>query len=251
MATPDAMRSGADGGPEAIRGHRLLKRYGRTTAVAGVDLSVEPGECLALFGHNGAGKTTLLKMLAGLARPTEGRVLVFGEEVRSTSADARRRLGFLSHETLLYDELTGVENLAFYARLYGLGFPGSLARRAVARAGLEAHADLPVGSYSRGMQQRLALARATLHDPDILLLDEPFTGLDPGAARALSGSLRDLRAAGKTVVLTTHDIETGYRLADRVAVMRRGRLVREDSAREGGSADYIARIGPLLAEMTP
>lgn len=236
--------------PEAIRGLGLVKRYGGTTALAGVDVAAAGGECLALFGHNGAGKTTLLKILAGLARPSGGRVEM-GDGTRAGTPRARRRLGFLSHDTLLYDELTGRENLLFYARLYALTDVRRLAGVALAWAGLEAHADLPVGSYSRGMQQRLALARATLHDPEVLLLDEPFTGLDPGAARVLTRSLAELRAAGKTVILTTHDIEAGYRLADRVVVLRRGRVVCEEETRADGSRDFLARSSVWLAEVTP
>ena len=235
--------------PDALRGRGLVKRYGRTTALAGVDLSVRRGERVALFGHNGAGKTTLLKILAGLARPTEGTVEVGGGKAGSPAA--RRALGFVSHETLLYDELTGRENLAFYARLYALPEPRALIGRALAWSGLEAHADLPVGSYSRGMQQRLALARATLHDPDVLLFDEPFTGLDPGAARVLTAHLEALGAAGKTVVFTTHDIEAGYRIAARAVGMRRGRVVCDEATRPDGARDFAARAGSWLAEVRP
>jgi heme exporter protein A len=202
----------------------LVRTFSGTPVLAGVDLVVRPGEALGLLGPNGAGKTTLLRILALLLQPSGGRLAIFGCDALDAPPALRRRIGYLGHETLCYADLTAAENLAFYARLFDV--PDAPARIAelLAWAGLETAARRPVRVYSRGMGQRLALARALLHRPDLLLLDEPFSGLDPGAVEALQERLADLRAAGHAIVLTTHDLERAAPVATRLAIVHRGRV---------------------------
>ena len=225
----------------AVRLEQVTKRYGALAAVNSVDLEIEAGALLLMAGANGAGKSTLLRILAGLIRPTQGRVLVNGQPPHS-SLESRAEIGLLSHKTLLYDTLTARENLLFYGRLYGLENRRETAEAALANVGMSARADTPVGTLSRGMKQRLALARATLHRPGLLLLDEPFEGLDRRASQALSQRLTDLRARGETtVVVVTHRVDEVVDLVDRVAVLERGRLCC-DSAWRGGSLEELQAL---------
>jgi heme exporter protein A len=212
-------------GDPPVRAEGLVRAFAGTPVLAGVDLLVRAGEAVVLLGPNGAGKTTLLRILALLLRPGGGRLALFGTDARDAPAALRRRIGFVGHESLCYSDLTAAENLAFYARLFEV--PDATARIAelIAWAGLEAAADRPVRAYSRGMVQRLALARALLHAPDLLLLDEPFAGLDPQAVGALQRCLDALRAAGHAIVLTTHDLERAAPVATRLAILHRGRVV--------------------------
>ena len=238
----------------AIEAIGLAKRYGPVAAVDGIDLTVPGGQTVALLGANGAGKSTLLRLLATLFRPSGGRLRLFGNEAgRSDSGPLRRRIGFLSHQTFLYEHLTGRENLLFYARLYGLADPEDAAREAIAAAGLSHRQDDRVGSYSRGMQQRLAIARALLHRPELILLDEPFTGLDRESSSRLEERLRRERGAGRTSVMATHDPDQALRAADRVLVLRNGRLALDapthglDTAR----LDALLRTSAAPATGTP
>jgi len=209
----------------------IAKRYGPVVAVEPLDLAVHAGESIALFGQNGAGKSTLLRLFATLVRPTAGRLRLFGADASSSDAAAlRRRIGFLSHQTFLYEHLTGLENLLFYARLYALPDPAGTALESIRAARLELRRDDRVGSYSRGMQQRLAIARALLHRPDVLLLDEPFTGLDPQSCSRLEATLEEEHRAGRTCILATHDLGPGLRVADRVLVLVDGRLTLDRAA---------------------
>ena len=206
-----------------LRVENLRKHYGDTVAVDGIDLTVEPGTHLLLAGANGAGKSTLLRLLAGLAEPSTGLVRLDGEDPRRSLA-CRRRLGLLSHQTQLYEELTARENLRFFARIYGV--PARSADLALDRAGLSGRADTRVGVLSRGMQQRAALARATLHEPEVLLLDEPFTGLDGTASRAVAADLGARAAAAESsTVVVTHKVVEVARTTNRVVVLREGRVV--------------------------
>ena len=225
----------------AVRLEQVTKRYGALAAVNSVDLEIEAGALLLMAGSNGAGKSTLLRILAGLIRPTQGRVLVNGQPPHS-SLESRAEIGLLSHKTLLYDTLTARENLLFFGRLYGLEDRRETAEVALANVGMSARADTPVGTLSRGMKQRLALARATLHRPGLLLLDEPFEGLDQRASQALSQRLTDLRMRGETtVVVVTHRVDEVVDLVDRVAVLERGRLCC-DSAWRGGSLEELQAL---------
>jgi heme exporter protein A len=225
--------------PNVIEATRLTVRYGRHCALAGLDLRVEAGERVALFGPNGAGKTTLLRVLAGLLQPTTGRVVVGGGNPANLR-EARRRLGFLGHATLLYEELTARENLRFYASLYHVPRADDRVEAVLDRIGLTARGDDRVGTFSRGMQQRLALGRAVLHDPPFLLLDEPETGLDITAGAVLE-SLLTRGEADRGVVFTSHNIDLGLRLATRMVVLVEGRIAR-DSPAAGVTRDEIAGL---------
>jgi len=185
---------------------------------------------LTLFGRNGAGKTTFLQLAATLMKPTEGRFL-YGEGKESSSPEEiRRGIGLVSHASFLYPDLTVRENLSFYAHLYGLDDVASRVHEATDRADLLPRADSPVRSLSRGMHQRLTIARAVLHGPSLLLLDEPYTGLDPVSADRLSELLSQFREQGTAAILTTHDLERGLAAADRVAILESGRLVHEGTS---------------------
>lgn len=205
----------------------MEKWYGPLPAVRGIDFALAPGEFLTVFGPNGAGKTTLLRILCGAVHPTRGTVLVGGEEVGG-SERARRRIGLLSHQTFLYPGLTAAENLDFYARLYALPKRRAVVEEALASVGLAERRNDRVRAFSRGMQQRLALARTLLHRPDVVLLDEPYTGLDPHAAALLRAILERLRDGRTTVVLVTHNLSQGLEQADRVAVQVAGRWVSDE-----------------------
>ncbi len=204
----------------------LSKTFGPHTALTGVNLRVEAGEWVMLAGPNGAGKTTLLRLLATLSRPSSGDLRLFGLDPRIHSGAIRQQLGFISHRTLLYDDLTAAQNLAFYARAYGL--PDGPARIAalLEQFQLTARQHELVATYSRGMQQRLALARALLHRPRLLLLDEPYTGLDPLASDALTQLLTELHAGGCTLLLTMHTLES-HALGQRAVILRRGRVIHD------------------------
>ena len=198
--------------------------YGRTFALHRVSLSLPAGAVTALVGDNGAGKTTLLNILATLDAPTEGTVRYGDYDWATFSRRGRGLIGWVSHDALVYGDLSGRENLAFFARMYGLDRPGERAEEWLERAGLAAAADRRVHAYSRGMKQRLTLARALLHDPRVLLLDEPMTGLDQAGRRFASELFATLRDQGKVVALVTHNLRELGGLADRMAVLRRGRL---------------------------
>ena len=215
----------------------LTKAFGLRQALKGVSLSVRPGERVMLVGPNGAGKTTLLRILATLSRPTSGTVKIAGYDTHRSGAEVRALIGYLSHETLLYNDLTARQNLQFYARMYApagrdrsrasVGRPHVRIDELLDRVGLARRAEELVGTFSRGMQQRLAIARAVLHTPRILLLDEPYTGLDPMAAEALTDLLADLTATGCTLILTTHHPLTEGRPAQRAVILRAGRVIHD------------------------
>jgi heme exporter protein A len=192
-----------------------------------VSLTLDPGEGVVLLGPNGAGKSTLLRILAGIHRASSGSVQIQGRVASFRVGDVRRLVGFVSHDTYLYDALSARENLEFFASLYGIRDRARV-DRAIEAAGLRRFADRPVGSFSRGMAQRLTLARARLHDPAILLLDEPFTGLDPVAASDLEESLRSYRAEGGAFLMATHDLAHVKSVGTRLLVLRAGLVVHEE-----------------------
>jgi len=224
----------------------VTRRFGHVRALRGIDFRLGVGESLAVFGPNGAGKTTLLRVLAGLLKPDSGEVRFGGERLVRANAAHRRRVGLISHYSLLYDGLTAAENLAFYARLYGIADPRAAAARGLAAVGLEPRGSDQVGTFSRGMVQRLAIARALLHDPDVMLLDEPFSGLDQRAAAALRDLLGRLRAERRTMVLVTHNIDEGLELATHVAIQVAGRFA-SLGRRDGDLAAYRARYAEATA----
>ncbi len=230
----------------------LVKRYGAVRAVEKVDLSIRAGESVLLLGPNGAGKSTLLRILATLIRPTAGTLAIFGEETGSADRLAlRRRIGFLSHQTFLYEHLTGIENLEFYGRLYGVDNPQGRARFALRAAGLEDRGADLVRGFSRGMQQRLAIARAMLHDPEILLLDEPFTGLDRESSDRLLEALQAASGRQRTWVMATHDFATGIAAAGRVVVLSSGRVVEDRPVRGLDAAGLEAMFRALTRRESP
>jgi heme ABC exporter ATP-binding subunit CcmA len=204
----------------------LRHAFGPVRALDDVSFTLQPGQTLAVFGPNGAGKTTLLKVLAGLIQPQAGHARIEG---------GRRAVGWIGHQPQLYGQLTVWENLRFWASLYDVAPAPAI----LARLGLEAHRDRPVRALSRGLVQRVAIARALIHDPRVLLLDEPFTGLDRTAAEAFRRLLAEQAAAGRATVLVTHNVEEGTELATDVAFMRAGRFVRLEP-RAGRGAEAIA-----------
>ena len=229
----------------ALRARGLRKCFGARVALDGVDIEVPRGVFLTLVGPNGAGKTTLLKILAGLSRPSAGEVWVLGTDPRREGARLRARMGFISHEPYLYADLSAEENLRFFASLYGLRRAEERIDEVLARVDLASRRGDPVRAFSRGMTQRLAIARALLHDPELLLLDEPTTGLDDRAVGILVDLLGAIHDGARTLVLTTHRLDVGLRIADRVAVLAGGRVVHEADAR---SVDPSA-FAPMYASL--
>jgi len=214
------------------------KSFGRVRVLRDVSLRVAAGEGVAVFGPNGAGKSTLLRLCATLYAPTSGTLALFGE--RDPTA-VRRRIGLLSHQSFLYPDLSARENLAFYARLYGLASPEATADAWLERVGLGASAARPVRVFSRGMEQRLALARTLLHAPELLLLDEPWSALDAAAADLLTDLLRSLRREGRTLLVATHDFERGLAIAERAVILHGGQLVWEAPHGHAASVQAVYR----------
>ncbi|MBT8403944.1 MAG: heme ABC exporter ATP-binding protein CcmA [Gemmatimonadetes bacterium] len=210
----------------------LARAFGAHRAVDHVSFTLEPGEVVALLGPNGAGKTTLLRLLSGALRPSEGVVKLDGRALDTRGPEWQSRVGVLSHQGFLYGHLSARENLRFYADLYALDHARERVERGLESVQLTPRADDTVRTYSRGMRQRLALARTLLHDPDVVLLDEPYTGLDAHAAAVLRGVLEALRDGARTVLLVTHNLTEGLALSDRIAIQVRGRWVHEAPARD-------------------
>lgn len=215
------------GAARALDATGLVRRFGDRAAVNGVSIALERGECLVVFGPNGAGKTTLLRLLAGLLRPDAGEVRVLGVPTRGDAA-ARARVGLISHQTMLYPALTARENVEFAAKLYGLRDARDAASRALTDLRVLDRAASPVRVLSRGLQQRVSIARAIVHRPPVVLLDEPYTGLDAAGSAALTTALEDMRAGGAALVLVTHNIGEGLALATHAAVMNAGTIVRHE-----------------------
>jgi heme exporter protein A len=213
--------------PPLLEARGLVREFAGVAAVDGIDLSLPAGAFLTIFGPNGAGKTSLLRMLAGGLRPTRGEVLLAGERLEPGSPHGRERIGVLSHQTYLYGHLTARENLRFYGRLYGLSGLEDRVDARLDQVGLKARADDRIDGFSRGMRQRIGLARTLLHDPELVLLDEPYTGLDAHAAAVLRGVLEALHDGRRTVVLVTHNLSQGLEIADRAAIQVRGRFAWE------------------------
>ncbi|MBV9121494.1 MAG: heme ABC exporter ATP-binding protein CcmA [Chloroflexi bacterium] len=209
-----------------ISARGLTKRFGRSAALRGVDLEIAPGESVALLGPNGAGKTTLLRLLATLDKPTSGRLSVAGFDVHSHAVDVRRRVGLVAHQTYLHAELTATENLRFYCRLYGV--PVEAVENCLVEVGLAGRANVRVSALSRGQQQRLAIARALLHDPTVLLMDEPDTGLDADGMALLGRIL----ASRRTVLFSSHNHSWARSCAGRAVWLTAGRV--GETAEPGG-----------------
>ncbi|MFN8449824.1 MAG: heme ABC exporter ATP-binding protein CcmA [Anaerolineae bacterium] len=220
-----------------IETHALVKAYGLHVVLRKLDWSVERGQFVALLGPNGSGKSTLLRLLAGLSKPTSGKISVGGWELPREAFAVRAQIGMVSHKPLLYENLTARENLLFFCRLYNLDDHEGHIRRGLERVGLVRRANDLVRTYSRGMLQRLSIARALLHDPHVLLMDEPYTGLDVDAAATLDSLMRDAHSEGHTIIMTTHELERAAALADRAVILSRG-VIGYDAPM---SADIAAR----------
>jgi ABC-type multidrug transport system ATPase subunit len=215
-------------GPSVIAVANVVKQFGRFAALRGVTAEFDAGRFHAILGENGAGKTTLLRALAGLAQPTQGEISIFGKSTQ----EACRDIGYMAHPSLLYDEMSGMENLRYFARLYGIsggpnkdGHCEQAIREVIRNVGLDPELTRPVGQYSQGMRQRMSLARAILHDPKVLLLDEPFSNVDAHSARAMVELLRSMRDAGKTVFVITHQALLLEGVADEFVWMQAGQIV--------------------------
>ncbi len=230
----------ADPAAPVLEARGLRRSFGRVRVLHDIDLTLAAGEALAVAGPNGAGKSTLLRLLAGLLRPAAGEVRVLGRSLRGGDAAARRAIGLLSHQSLLYDDLTLAENLTFAAKLYGLSHPAAAARAALEAAGLGDRSGALPSRLSRGLLQRAAIARALLHRPRVLLLDEPFTALDAAAAARLREMLRERLTEGLGMVIVTHHLAEVWEIATRVAVMVDGRWV-ADQPRTGALEAFLPR----------
>jgi len=206
----------------AVAVEGVWKYYGDYPALRDIRLEAAEGTCLALIGRNGAGKTTLLRAIAGFSSAQRGKIKIFGKEPRE--AETRRQMGFIGHGISVYDELSALENLTLFGKLYGLPNPKKSANEWLERTGLERVRNGLVREFSRGMRQRLAVARAFLHDPDLLLFDEPFTALDDRAIALLQGLLAEAHAQGRTIVMSTHQLKEALELATHVALLRHGQI---------------------------
>jgi heme exporter protein A len=219
---------------------KLIKRFGPRTVLRGLDFAVRQGEFVALLGPNGAGKTTFLRVLASLSAPSLGVVEIAGFRLPGQAAAVRRRLGVVLHQPLLYGDLTAGENLQFYGRVYSLPDLDARIGATLELVGLAGRQRDLVRTFSRGMQQRLSIARAVLHDPDVILFDEPYTGLDQDASAMLDDVLRKVAAQGKTIVMTSHDLARTADLASRFDVLSRGVIAASATSREVGVDNLLA-----------
>ena len=226
---------------------KLVKRFGLKTVLRGVDFEVQPGEFVALLGPNGAGKTTFLRILASLSRPSLGDVNIAGYRLPHEAAQVRARLGVVSHLPLLYGDLTAEENLRFYARMYNISNYELRVTEVLEMVGLEGRRRDLVRTFSRGMQQRLAIGRAVLHDPDVMLFDEPYTGLDQDASAMLDDVLKTVAAKGRTVVMTSHDLARAEDLATRFDILSRGLISASASRKDLKKTNLLAFYKQALA----
>jgi heme exporter protein A len=226
---------------------KLVKRFGLKTVLRGLDFDVQPGEFVALLGPNGAGKTTFLRVLASLSRPSLGEVRIAGHKLPGDAAQVRARLGVVSHLPLLYGDLTADENLRFYARMYGISNSEARITEVLEMVGLESRRRDLVRTYSRGMQQRLAIGRAVLHDPDVMLFDEPYTGLDQDASSMLDEVLKTVASQGRTVVMTSHDLARAEDLATRFDILSRGVIASSATRRQLKRSNLLTFYKQALA----
>ena len=234
------------GAPPIVEVTDLTRDFGPRQAVAGITFSLAPGDCLAVFGPNGAGKTTLLRVLAGLLKPTSGSARISGIPLPGGPL-ARSRVGLISHHTMLYESLSARENVSFTARLYGIRDAKTRVEDSLRRMSMLEGADASIRSLSRGMQQRVSIARAMVHSPQLVLADEPYSGLDESGARALTAVLQELRSAGTAIIVVTHNLVEGLSLATHVAVMQRGKFLRYDAAGSIDTKSYASTYREALA----
>lgn len=230
-----------------IQVRKLVKRFGLKTVLRGLDFDVQPGEFVALLGPNGAGKTTFLRILASLSRASMGRVSIAGFDLPAQSAEVRRTLGVVSHLPLLYADLSAEQNLQFYGRMYNISNLEARITEVLHMVGLENRRRDLVRTFSRGMQQRLAIGRAVLHNPEVMLFDEPYTGLDQDASLMLDDVLRNVAARGRTVVMTSHDLARAEDLCTRFDVLSRGVIAASASRDSLGSGNLLTFYKQALA----
>ena len=222
--------------PLAFKIRGLSKTFGTRKALRGIDLDIETGTALVVFGPNGAGKTTFMKILATVMNPTAGSILVNGLELKQNAPEIRRKMGVVTHQTLLYGNLSGYENLKFYGRMFDVVNLENRIRELVTMVGMTSRQHDRVSTLSRGMQQRFAIARALLHDPSIVLMDEPETGLDQEAIPLLWKAMPGSANAQRTIVVVTHSLERGLELGDRFVIFDKGRLVYQGSRKDADLA---------------
>ncbi|MBC7875973.1 MAG: heme ABC exporter ATP-binding protein CcmA [Anaerolineales bacterium] len=227
---------------------KLVKRFGVKTILRGLDFSVKPGEFVALLGPNGSGKTTFLRILASLSKPSLGDVKVAGYHLPKQASQVRAKLGVVSHLPLLYPDLTAEENLQFYARMYGIVDYRSRINEVLDMVGLENRRKDLVRTFSRGMQQRLTIGRAVIHDPEVMLFDEPYTGLDQDASEMLDEVLRSVAAKGRTVVMTSHDLSRAENLATRFDILSRGVITASATQKQLKKTNLLDFYKQALAE---
>lgn len=225
----------------------LRKSYGSVDALRGIELKVRTGEFLTLFGPNGAGKTTLLKILSTIIKPTSGSVIIGGLDLSKADHDIRKNIGVISHKTFLYGDLSALENLIFYAKMYNVPNPKERAAKLINEVGLRGREHHQVRTFSRGMEQRLSIARAIIHDPNIIYLDEPYSGLDQHASLMLRDLLKKLHTQNRTIIMTTHNITHGLEISDRIVIQLSGKIVYEGETRdqtvEGFEKIYFDKVG--------
>ena len=237
--------------PAAVSARGLEKRFGPIAALRGIDLEIESGTALAVLGPNGAGKSTLLRIAAGLSHPSAGSLEIrVGGTQRAGRAAQRAQVGFVGHATLLYPELTARENLILAGRLYSVAAPDARADTLLEEEGLSDFSDRRAGTFSRGMAQRLAIARAIVHDPQLVLLDEPFTGLDHPAAERLAQRMLALKQAGRTLMVTTHDLQRASAFADAAIVIVRGLIAHRAAGDDLNPTELEAAYSAALAPRT-
>ena len=228
--------------PARVRVERVTKRFGMQPVLRPISFAVNAGERVVLFGANGAGKTTLLRILATLSRPTSGSLMIDDLPVEGRTQVVRQRIGVVAHQTYLYPELTAAENLHFFGRMYDVPDIATRINSVLERVGLAARRDDRVQTFSRGMQQRLSIGRAMLHQPTVLLLDEPDTGLDLSGQRVLAAVIEEQATVGGSVLVTTHNLPFGLAVADRVLLLERGRLVLDRPAGDVDVAEIDRRL---------
>jgi len=232
----------------SLQANAITKSFNNRPVLRAIDICVPAGSFVTLAGGNGAGKTTFLKILAKLMKPDSGDIHIFGKNIWKESDEARRRIGFLSHQILLYNELNALQNLRFTARLFGLSDYEERITEVLKKLHLYHRQYDPVKTYSRGMQQRLALARAILHDPDILILDEPFSGLDESGIEIFTEYIESIRTKNKSAILVSHNLEIGYHLSDKLYILSRGKIGFSAKKTDVSYGEYHAQYRRLLEE---
>jgi heme exporter protein A len=220
------------GGTAVIDIKGLTKQADNKLILRGIDLSIKQGETVAILGPNGAGKSTLLKVLSTLIKPTTGQVMINGLNLKKNQLEIKKLFGYLPHSSLLYDQYSPLENLVFFGELYGVNNPEKRATELVKEVGLSFFLNEPVKNFSRGMIQRIAIARAIVHEPRILYLDEPHTGLDQGAIAILNNVIVSMKVKGTTTIMVTHDFKQAAEICDRILIMKNGKIVDDFKLKE-------------------